>query len=843
MAPKRPLRSSEDVYHRLKWSGEFPLDRIRIGYEDRHSGTMEMELTEFYPGGRIPWSRVWYFVLDGERIWDRATRKDRVFGSGESKPEEIWRENESPTDPEAGGDNYKVEWLRWMVVEENAPAPADAASLVLKMDFVVAAGSPPSWLPALAGWYRWDAPEGAGTVYSPFAPSQIQREDHLGLRFSFNAQPFQFHLGPSLASDMPSVAIHSQPLETDLWERLQPDTPHPDTPHIAFASPHAQLVPWQAESPSQGILVATFLLNPSYRHLAEAPITHRSALAYVPPPHLWGPIQSIRRDIDPDFSRWMPHINLLYGFIPDALFPAAAAALSLAFSEEASFSLEISGIGHFEQRRKTVLWWKPDAHATDRFRQLQEICQEVFPQCTEQDRHGDFQPHLTIAKIPGQWNAMDTKQDLEKVLIDWKDEVGALCLLSRRGDGPMVVRKVIPWDTGAGKKHRFRLRDQNLTTALAMGGLQLNALELVNRRKADALVKMTLQRWDTHSRHWTVGLSGLDIKVPAVGLDLLVVGRQKLAAFQQFWRENDGVDTLEGSRLQTGGLDINLAYVSYPEDIPLVRPSQLPTEAFKRFSDADQAVLTISLEVAALRRHLDAGLAIFGNAFHALQLWTSARNINQPQWGYPSIMAWLLMLAGTEAEEMPEKWLENMFQRLIQHDWRNPLTVREGYYTAQFDAPMQVLSVGFPPTNTTSKVPSAILLHLQEEFRQGLDTIWRIQRGEASWLDFFSSPAPSSETYLSLTIGVTDTDAQAAARGWIEEQAWIEELSPLIDGPLQPMGEWTADTGTLQTRLYGKLNPSREAEWQPLQLSWRRQFRSAFPEIEFEMAWHGMDAR
>eukprot|EP00397_Hematodinium_sp_SG-2012_P006117 GEMP01006145.1.p1 GENE.GEMP01006145.1~~GEMP01006145.1.p1 ORF type:complete len:982 (+),score=249.94 GEMP01006145.1:41-2986(+) len=95
---KNPLRTSEDVIHRIKWDPDFDIDDIVLGYEDRLVGHMEMPCASFTPisqGGDLPYHRIWYVRergpqddsnAYGERsriLWDRARRIDLVFGSGE----------------------------------------------------------------------------------------------------------------------------------------------------------------------------------------------------------------------------------------------------------------------------------------------------------------------------------------------------------------------------------------------------------------------------------------------------------------------------------------------------------------------------------------------------------------------------------------------------------------------------------------------------------------------------------------------------------------------------------------------------------------------------------------
>eukprot|EP01069_Polyplicarium_translucidae_P011299 Polyplicarium_translucidae@DN3798_c0_g1_i1.p4 len=85
------LRTSLDVYNRLQWDEEarkWDPASIRIGYEDRFRGPMEIALLDFQPqGGDIPMHRVMYFRDDDEAgaagvIWDRRRRLDLLFRSG-----------------------------------------------------------------------------------------------------------------------------------------------------------------------------------------------------------------------------------------------------------------------------------------------------------------------------------------------------------------------------------------------------------------------------------------------------------------------------------------------------------------------------------------------------------------------------------------------------------------------------------------------------------------------------------------------------------------------------------------------------------------------------------------
>ena len=70
-------------------------------------------------------------------------------------------------------------------------------------------------------------------------------------------------------------------------------------------------------------LLASFVQESSL----DAKPVHTSAVVIIPPEPLWGQIDDIRKQFDRSYGRWMPHINLIYGFLPESYFSEAAAAM------------------------------------------------------------------------------------------------------------------------------------------------------------------------------------------------------------------------------------------------------------------------------------------------------------------------------------------------------------------------------------------------------------------------------------------------------------------------------------------------------------------------------------
>ena len=79
-----------DVINRIIWDSNFDSEQYLIGYEDRFNGRLEASLgswkrdltdEEFIPQHRIIYIKR---ETDGEIVWDKRRRIDKVFLSGNS---------------------------------------------------------------------------------------------------------------------------------------------------------------------------------------------------------------------------------------------------------------------------------------------------------------------------------------------------------------------------------------------------------------------------------------------------------------------------------------------------------------------------------------------------------------------------------------------------------------------------------------------------------------------------------------------------------------------------------------------------------------------------------------
>ncbi|MEN3612947.1 poly(A) polymerase [Plantactinospora sp. ZYX-F-223] len=72
------MRTSEEIYHRIRWDPRFDPARFVLGVNVRGTDPKRIPLPAFTPGGDIPWHRVLFIEADGEVVWDRATGLDRI---------------------------------------------------------------------------------------------------------------------------------------------------------------------------------------------------------------------------------------------------------------------------------------------------------------------------------------------------------------------------------------------------------------------------------------------------------------------------------------------------------------------------------------------------------------------------------------------------------------------------------------------------------------------------------------------------------------------------------------------------------------------------------------------
>src|SRR5919108_2719526 len=105
--------------------------------------------------------------------------------------------------------------------------------------------------------------------------------------------------------------------------------------------------------------------------------TYHTAVVAIPPPEVWEPIQAIRRQHDRNVHRWMPHITLLYPFMPREHFGEALPGLMQVGRQSAAFQVTLATFRVFTHAfGKATVWLAPEPHHV--FVPLQASLQAAF---------------------------------------------------------------------------------------------------------------------------------------------------------------------------------------------------------------------------------------------------------------------------------------------------------------------------------------------------------------------------------------------------------------------------------------------------------------------------------
>ncbi|UWP79459.1 RNA repair domain-containing protein [Dactylosporangium fulvum] len=355
----------------------------------------------------------------------------------------------------------------------------------------------------------------------------------------------------------------------------------------------------------------TALLQPSERTVDAASV-HTSALVVRPPLHAWAPIQALRSAHDPSYRRWMPHVNLVYGFVPESEFPAAAEAVTEAVAGRTAIRVRLARFRTFRHRGSTTVWLEPETEPADALRTLQAALAARFPGCTEQDSRGAFTPHLSVAKLTGP--AERIAETVARWQRDWQPvefTIDAVDLISRRADEPFEVRHTVALATG----HETALRLVTEACRAVRPGSRVHVVGSVRLGVADPSADLDLV--------WA------SVPPPAPGGDPLAA----LAALLPGARVAGTVVPVV--RATVAGVSVDVQHVAV-RDVERLEGPAADDEPSRR------AVLAVK-DADALLDGLDP--AVFRPLLREVRAWSAARQLDGAAWGLVGGFTWALLVS------------------------------------------------------------------------------------------------------------------------------------------------------------------------------------------------------
>ncbi|MBT8228590.1 MAG: DUF504 domain-containing protein [Dactylosporangium sp.] len=795
------MRTSEEVYHRIRWDPRFDPARFALGINVRGTAPKRVPLAAFVPGGDIPWHRVLFIEADGEVLWDRSARVDRIDSSTAGRVRDPRRlrapfftaRTPHSWDRAAGWAPVTGPDLAWTVHRGQGPRVtalrvltwntlwdrydsdristarrrpllladlerADADIIALQeverelLDQLLSA----SWVRARYGIGCDPAGgdvEDNGLLLLSRLPVREAARHELGPHKAVAAMVVESAAGPVVVAVTHLSSDHSAgggtmrhvqlerladglagvdgdlllvgdlndggpgPAEAlglrDAWTEVHgrdDRTPTFDpriNPLAAVSSLTGRAarldrvllrgsglrvtgagLRGDAPSGPDGLFISdhcgvetelTVGGGPASTGVLDTSVTSRTAVAWIPPHRMWPAVQQLRHAYDPQVDRWPPHVNLLFGFVPESEFDQAVSLLAAAVAETAPFTARLEGVRVFDHRDDATVWLDPAAAGPRPWAALRRALVRRFPDC--QGRADGYIPHLSLGRTrDGRGNTRDPNRlatECAARVGRASARVDELVVLSRRGEEPMRARATV--SLGTGEVHWLPTLD---TTAGSGPTLEpdsrITRVRQVTRRLSAALSDGVVHT--VGSRRLDCALAGADLDLVAAlpgGVDLAEVQARVVTAVP----EATQVRQVCGARVPGLRLRVNELNV----DLVVVATGRLaPAEAVARRAELGEAAATALSAVSdadAILAAMAGGHARFTGLARQVKAWARAHGLDSaPHGGLPGL-AWTVLVARTVRAAgalPPGELLGAFFGTWAAWDWQEPVGLSTG---------------------------------------------------------------------------------------------------------------------------------------------------------------------
>lgn len=168
-----------------------------------------------------------------------------------------------------------------------------------------------------------------------------------------------------------------------------------------------------------------------------------TAVALVPPEYLRPEINSLRKLHDKAFSKWEPHINLLYPFVEKGETLRAAIVIlrqHLVDHQTQRLTINLDRVDSFMHRKNSTVFLRPSVQSEEALCSLRASLVTSLGCGEKEGTHdGTFRPHMTIGQAGLTGSQLERLSDKVKSLAPVAWEGYSLVVLERQSSGEMKL--------------------------------------------------------------------------------------------------------------------------------------------------------------------------------------------------------------------------------------------------------------------------------------------------------------------------------------------------------------------------------------------------------------------